>query len=183
MSHQPYEAYLIRREPLSSEQQHELNCHLNECETCSTLAGALVNLEDVFINSRTPEPAPGFTQRWQARLAGYRQKRQNRNLWLMTIGLFSLAGFIMLLLFLFHLQNLNIGYELSLMIARISRFVAEVRLSVNMFRSITSALPLIIPIMFLLIASALLSVTALTLTWFRAIIRLYSPIQERGNLS
>lgn len=182
MSHQPYENYLFSQEPLNSEQQHQFDSHLQECEQCSSLARAVAGLEEVFINSSTPDPEPGFTQRWQMRLKEYRYKQQQRKLWFMTVGLFSLAGLILLLIFLYHLQDINIAYELSHLIARVSRCVAEIRYSVNMLRSITRSLPFIIPIVFLFIATTIVAFTALTLTWFRAIIRLYSPIQERGNL-
>ncbi len=182
MSHQPYEGFLFKKEPLNANQQHLLSLHLQECEYCSSLACALANLEEAFINSPATEPAPGFTNRWQTCLIEFRQKRQKRNLWLMTIGLFSLSGFILLFIFLYHLQYINIAYELSHLIARVSRFTAEVRFTVNMVRSITSTMPVMLPIMFLLTASTLFAITALTLTWLRAIIKLYSPIQKRGNL-
>ncbi len=183
MSHQPYEEYLFRKEPLNAEQQHQLNSHLKDCEHCSSLAGTFANLEEMFTNSPTPEPTPGFTQRWHVRLKEYRTKQQRRNLWFMTIGLFFLSGLILLFLFFYHIQFINVAYELSLLIARVSRFAAEVRFSINMFRSVSSTLPLAIPIILLLTTSTLLAFTALTITWFRVIVRLYSPIQKRGNLS
>ena len=182
MSHQPYEYFLFTKEPLNAEQQHQLNLHLQECEYCNALTGALADLEEVFINSSAPEPAPGFTIRWQARLKENHDKQQRRKLWFMTIGLFALAALMLLFIFLYHLQYINIAYELSHLIARVSRFAAEVRFSVKMFHSITSTLPFVIPIILFLSASTLLAITVLTLTWLRAIIRLYSPIQERGNL-
>lgn len=183
MSHQPYERFLFTKEALNNKQQNQLKHHLQECDNCHTLADALVSLEDLFSNSPTPQPAPGFTQRWQSRLVESHQKRQNRNLWLMTFGLFMLAAVILLFIFFLHLPFINMAYELSQFIARISRITAEVRYSFNIIRSITSNLPFIIPIIILLTPSTFLAITALIFTWFRAIIKLYAPIQERGKLS
>lgn len=183
MSHQPYERFLFSKESINNEQQTQLNHHLQDCDDCHTLASALVRMEELFSNTPTPQPAPGFTQRWQSRLVETNKKRQNRNLWLMTFGLLSLAGVILLLLFLLHLASINMAYELSQLIARVSRLTAQVRYSFNIIRSITSNLPSIMPILILLTPSTFLAITALILTWFRAIIKLYSPIQERGKLS
>jgi len=183
MSHQPYERFLFTKEALNQEQQNKLNHHLQECDNCLTLAEALANLEELFSSSPTPQPAPGFTQRWQSRLLESDQKRQNRNLWLMTFGLFALAGAILLFLFFLHLPFINMAYEVSQLIARISLITAEVRSSLNIIRSITSNLPFIIPIIILLTPSTFLAITAVLFAWFRAVFKLYSPIQERGNMS
>ena len=183
MSHQPYERIIFTKEALPKEQQNQLNLHLQDCENCHTLAYALGSLEKLFSNSPTPSPAPGFTQRWQSRLNERHNKQQIRNLWLMTFGLFTLAGVILLCLFFLHLPYINMAYELSQLIARISRLAAEVRNSFTIIRSITSDLPFIIPVILLITPSTLLAITALIFAWFKAIIKLYSPIQERGKLS
>jgi hypothetical protein len=183
MSHQPFETFLLSKETINAQQQQQLDRHLTSCEPCSTLAAALTDLDELFANSPAPNPAPGFTQRWQVRLSAYRQKRQNRNLWFMAIGLFSLAWLIILLILTYHLQSINLAYELSQWIARASRLTAEVRSSLNLFHSLINFLPFMIPIMLVFGSGTLLALTALTLTWFSAIFKLYSPIRERGNLS
>lgn len=183
MSHQPYENFLFSEETINSEQKQMLELHLGECEYCSSLVDAMTNLEELFSSCPAPDPAPGFTQRWQARLNEYRQKRHSRNLWLMTMGLFTLAGFIILLVLTYHLQNFNLVYEFSHGIARASRFIAEVRSSLSLFRSLVTTLPFIIPIILVSGSGTLLALSILTITWFLTIIKLYSPIQERDNLS
>jgi hypothetical protein len=183
MSHQPYETFLFSKETLNAQQQQQLNWHLTSCEPCGALAAALIDLDELFTNSPAPNPASGFTQRWQARLSAYRQKRQKRNLWFMTIGLFSLGWLIILLILTYHLQSINLAYELSQWIARASRLIAGVRSSLNLFYSLTNVLPLMIPIMLVFGSGTLLALTALTITWFNAIFKLYSPLRERGNIS
>jgi len=181
MSHQPYETFLFSNETINAQQQQQLDRHLARCEPCSSLAAALTDLDELFSNSPALDPAPGFTQRWQVRLSADHQKRQNRNLWLLTIGLFVLAWLIIVFILTYHLQYINLAYELSQLIARVSRFTAEVRSSLSLFRSLINTLPFMIPIMLVFGSGTLLALTALTLTWFSAIIKLYSPIQKRGK--
>lgn len=183
MSHQPYETYLFSEADINAEQQQQLDLHLRQCDHCSTLAAALADLDKAFNNSPTPEPAPGFTERWHILLSEHRQKRQSRSLWLMTIGLFTCAVLILTFILIYHLQHINWAYELSQFVARLSLFTAEIRFSIYFFRSLSNILPFIIPIMLVFGTGTLFAVTALILFWFRTIIRLYSPIQERGNLS
>lgn len=183
MSHQPFESLLFAEQPLSAEQQNSLEAHLKECNHCSELADALMHLEETFAASIAPPPAPGFSQRWLSRLSAKRLERQTRNLWLMTIGLFSCATLILLVIALLNINQLNWAYELSQFIARVSVVAAQMRQIVHIIQLITSTLPFIAPVLLIFGIGALFAVSALVVTWFSSIVNLYSPIKERGNLS
>lgn len=183
MSHQPYETYLFSGEPLNPDQQSSLEAHLLTCEGCAHLAHAMDHLDQAFFNSTAPSPKPGFTDRFQVRLAARRQERQTRNLWLMTIGLFTLAGLIISTILLLHLNQINWAYELTQFIARTSLLAAQIRQFLNFLKPLRVALPLFIPFMLTLMTTALASISVIFVIWFQSLIKLYTPVQERGPLS
>jgi hypothetical protein len=81
MNHQPFRNWLVSDEQLSVEQARSLQDHLAECEACSQLESSWVEIEQQIRASTQVVPAPGFTHRWQARLAEYETRRQNRQGW------------------------------------------------------------------------------------------------------
>lgn len=182
MSHQPYETFLFTDEPLTPEQRHSLDSHLMECAHCRALADALLSVDQVLAGSPEPEPAAGFTQRWYARLSEHRHERQQRNLWLMTLGLFALAGLILLILALLHLLHFNWAYEFSRFIASFSLCAARIRHISSIMRSLTESLPFILLMMILFGIGTVLTASALTVTWFSSLIRLYSPMDLKGPI-
>lgn len=182
MSHQPYETFLFADEPLTQEQQQSLDNHLKECEHCRALAGALLSVDQALIGSTVPAPAPGFTERWYARLSTDRLERQRRSLWMMTLGLFALAGLIVLILALLHLLHFNWAYEFSQFIANFSLFAARLRRVSTIMRSLAESLPFILPMMVLFGVGTLFATSALTVTWFSSLVRLYSPVHLKGQL-
>lgn len=183
MSHQPYETYLFSGETLSADQHSHLEAHLMTCEQCAHLAHAMTHLDVTFSNSSAPSPANGFTDRFQARLTAHRQKQLSRNLWLMALGFLILAGLIISIIMLLHLNQINWAYEITQIIARTSLLAAKTRQFLNFLKPFRSALLLFIPLMLFLMTTSLASVGAIFAFWFRSIIRLYSPAQERGHLS
>ena len=80
MSHQPFENWLFSEEPLDSEQQNLMNTHMEECEYCRSLAKALDQVEGMLSSQVTPDPLPGFVQRWQDRLVVVRQGQRYQRL-------------------------------------------------------------------------------------------------------
>ena len=181
MSHQPYETYLFSGEILSEDQQSSLDAHLIACEQCAHLTHAMKRLDEAFFNSPAPSTPLGFTERFQTRLTAYRQKRQVRNLWLMTICLFAFASLTGLTMILLNLYHFNWAYELSQSIARVSLLAAQVRQVMMIMKSLVNALPIAVPMLFLFGSVAVFGICTLVITWFSTMIRLYSPIHERGN--
>ncbi len=86
MNHQPFESWLLDDLPLASEQRRELDSHLRTCPRCTALAETGLALRA----PRMVTPAPGFTQRFQARLEARRLAERRQRLW--GLILFSVTG-------------------------------------------------------------------------------------------
>lgn len=90
MNHQPFETWLLEEEPLTMQQDRELQSHIRTCTSCSAIADSNLALH----STRLIEPVKGFTDRFQTRLADWR-KRQIRRQALGTVVL-VLAGVVAL---------------------------------------------------------------------------------------
>lgn len=93
MNHQPFEEWLLNEEPITPEQKRELDVHLRSCAYCS----ALVETGDILHLAKMASPAPGFTARFQVRLAEHKIADRRRKLW--GAGWFILGGLSLLLWF------------------------------------------------------------------------------------
>jgi len=182
MSHQPFESWLFSDEPLESEQSEALKSHLKQCEECNQVSTAFNEVVEVISTSNTPEPRPGFTQRWYQHLSAYQEKRQEQRIWVFILVLFALATLIFLGLFLVNLTNFNWSYGLGQFIANFSLFAARGKQIIRATRSITIAFPILIPIMFVFGVGSLSAIFALIITWFSSIIRIYQPVKEGVQL-
>lgn len=178
MSHQPFETWIFSDESLEPEQQTQLASHLSECEHCRTKSDNLSAIHSMFMSSTSPGPSPGFTQRWHARLSIHRQKRQQNRLWVFALSLLGLGSLIFLALILHSLMNMNWTFVISLFIANLSLFAARIRNFLNFVNSFVDAFPFLIPIIIIFGVGGLSVMTALIVTWFSSIIRLYQPDQE-----
>lgn len=182
MSHQPFETWLFADEELTPQKNHTLASHLQDCEDCRKLSDALHQVTDVMASSKDPLPVPGFTQRWQQRLIIHRHQKQQRRMWLMTIGLFAIAGFILTALLFLNHQTVNWVYELSQFIANFSLAAAKANQAWSILQSITGALPILIPIGIVLGFGLLSAMSVMVITWIRSLVRLYKPIKEGVQL-
>jgi len=68
MRHQPFETWLLFDDPLTPDQARALDEHLRACETCQALGHSWRSVASLFQASPDLEPAPGFANRWKARL-------------------------------------------------------------------------------------------------------------------
>lgn len=91
MNHLPFETWLLNDLPVTLEQQRELDLHLRDCAHCTALAETGRLLKNVKMTS----PAPGFTARFQARLAERKVAERRRRVW--GAFLFGLGGLSLLL--------------------------------------------------------------------------------------
>jgi hypothetical protein len=180
MSHQPFENWLFSDEPIEPEQSKALKSHLEQCKQCNQLSIALGRVTESISTSSTPLPNPGFTARWYQRLSEYRQKQQERRIWLAILGLLTLASLILLGLFFINLTNFNFSFGVGQFVANISLIAVRIKRLLHIVRSITNAFPAIVPIMFIFGVGSLSAIFALMVTWFSTIIRLYQPVEERG---
>ena len=85
MNHQPFRDWLLSEEKLSAQQSHGLQEHLQSCDSCKQIEAAWMEVESTFHKIPQVSPEPGFTTRWQAHLADYQLRKQQRGGWV-TIG-------------------------------------------------------------------------------------------------
>lgn len=85
MNHQPFETWLLSKEPLSPEQAKTLQSHLTDCLSCRRLSASWSEVEQLLRAVPPAQPAPNFALRWQTRLAAReveeRIREQRRQSW------------------------------------------------------------------------------------------------------
>lgn len=181
MSHQPFESWIFSQDPLEIEQKHDLEAHLASCQSCAQLSAALTEMEKTFHDSPALSPAPGFTQRWQTRLALARQQRQQKRMWLLTLGLFGAATLTLVVLFLLNQPQINLAYHFSQCVVSIARVTSFINQLWPTFQSLVTTLPILIPILLIFGTGSLIAMIVLIIAWFSSIIKLYQPAQEGVN--
>lgn len=90
MNHQHFEKKLLNDEHLTPEENRALQSHLRDCAICSALADANLTLRNVTMET----PAPGFANRFTARLAAQRKAQKRRYIFGGLILLLSGAGLL-----------------------------------------------------------------------------------------
>jgi hypothetical protein len=137
MKHQPFESWLYERETLSQDQTRDLKNHLEICERCSTLATAWMDIEGQLFSASLIAPAPGFSQRWRARLAGHQRQVNQRQMSAMLLTT-SIGLAVLSVLFGAELLSLVQPVVPTLMAwgGKVANFVANL----NLFRLIMGIL-------------------------------------------
>jgi hypothetical protein len=88
MDHRPFEDWLLDNQTLTNDQKRQLNSHLAGCTSCTALAEVNLALKSV----RLAEPAAGFTDRFQVKLADRKMAIRRRNFWGFAILSLSVGG-------------------------------------------------------------------------------------------
>jgi hypothetical protein len=91
MNHRPFEDWLLNDQPLTPTEKRDLDAHIHTCKYCAALAETGLELRSV----RMVSPMPGFTARFQMRLATQRMADRRRRLWGLIVLL--VGGFGLLL--------------------------------------------------------------------------------------
>ena len=78
MNHRPFEDWLLDDQPLTPQQQRDLQSHILNCGSCAAIAESNLALHV----TRRLQPAAGFTERFHVRLAA--RRRQQR--WQQIVG-------------------------------------------------------------------------------------------------
>ncbi len=78
MTHRPFEDWLLDDQPLTPQQQRDLQAHVRSCPACTAIAESNLALHA----TRLVSPAAGFADRFQVRLA----KRRREQRWRQVIG-------------------------------------------------------------------------------------------------
>jgi hypothetical protein len=91
MNHQPFEEWLLNEKLISPRERLDLDAHLRICSYCSALAETGKALRVV----KKVSPVPGFSARFQARLALQKAAERRRKRW--GAILFTFGGLVMLM--------------------------------------------------------------------------------------
>jgi hypothetical protein len=95
MKHQLYENWILMDEELNQEQQRDLHGHLKQCSQCQALYQASHQITHLFKTTPEPTLAAGFSTRWLEQIEKA-EKRKNRLILFVTLGVISLATIILL---------------------------------------------------------------------------------------
>jgi hypothetical protein len=93
MDHRPFEGWLLDNQQLDADEKRQLNTHLQVCSSCTALAEVNLALKSV----KMAEPAEGFADRFQLRLAAQKKTMRRRNFWgflVLTLSVLSVLTFI-----------------------------------------------------------------------------------------
>jgi len=90
MNHRPFEYWLLEDQPLTGEQERELQAHLRGCTSCAAIAESNLALH----STRMVSPAEGFVSRFEIHLA--RQRKTARVRQIFGALIFVLAGLALL---------------------------------------------------------------------------------------
>ena len=99
MGHQPYESWLISKEPLHSEDERKLQEHIASCDTCRQLSYSWAEVQSMFQEPQFVSPNPGFTGRWQSRLVEFQlletELKQKRTSWIFFAAMAGAATILL----------------------------------------------------------------------------------------
>jgi hypothetical protein len=147
MNHQPFKDWLLSEERLEAEQAQALQQHLRECADCRQIESAWADAHALIQRAPDAAPVPGFTTRWQARLAARRLQEQRRQAW---AAIAVTGGVAFLLLVLFGTQVLNLlsspAQWLLLWVSRLTSLLSLYGVIQELFYAlgqVTPAVPLI----------------------------------------
>ena len=115
MKHQQFENWILQDNVLDRNEHRELQMHLKQCSQCNALYQAISQVTHLFRTSPPPEPKPDFKTRWVIR-AERAEKRKNRLILGITLGVISLATFILLV---------SVGFQLNTVAAKFPRMLLE----------------------------------------------------------
>lgn len=90
MNHRPFEDWLLNEQRLTPAEKQDLDAHLRACKQCAALAESGLELRA----ARMVSPAPGFTMRFQQRLAARRIAERRRMLFGLIVLLVAGGGLL-----------------------------------------------------------------------------------------
>lgn len=170
MGHQPFETWMLSGESLPPEQEQQLQEHLNTCQVCQDLSSAWNEVDELLRTSPLKNPSPGFTARWQSRLAAVENvellKRQRRNTWLF-FGI-SAGAAIMVLIFMIVQYFTSVQAPVQTFISGLTLwagFITLVNAAEVAFIPMVELLLVSVPVYWWLIFSALVGIAVLLSTF------------------
>lgn len=163
MSHQPFEAWILDNEPLSTEERRTLQAHLATCGQCQRLERRWQAVHQELRGHRMVAPALGFTQRWVASLAERKIREQRKQAWRIFVGLLGGALFILLVLGSYTMATTTPSEWLASLVRMASSSTVFVEYAVFVVQSWLQSTPRALHIALWMYLT--LTLCALTLTW------------------
>lgn len=114
MKHLQFENWILQDSILDQEHHRELQTHLKQCSQCLNLHQATHQIKHLFKNAPVPESQPGFSTRLMRRIQKV-ERRKNRLIMGITLGVISLATFTMLVSVGFQLNSAAAGFPQMLL--------------------------------------------------------------------
>ncbi|MFV1948575.1 MAG: hypothetical protein ACC633_01430 [Anaerolineales bacterium] len=170
MKHQQFENWILQDSILDQEHHRELQTHLKQCSQCLNLHQATHQIKHIFKNAPVPESQPGFSSRLMRRIEKL-ERRKNRLILGITLGVISLATFTMLVSVGFQLNSAAAGFPQMLL--EMITLVANWFVFLNQLNNIIAPLfrvsiKLISPVWLYTIG---ISISGITAAWIFAISR------------
>lgn len=170
MKHQQFENWILQDSILDQEHHRELQTHLKQCSQCLNLHQATHQIKHLFKNAPVPESQPGFSTRLMRRIEKV-ERRKNRLIMGITLGVISLATITMLVSVGFQLNSAAAGFPQMLL--EMITLVANWFVFLNQLNNIIAPLfrvsiKLISPIWLYTIG---ISISGVTAAWIFAISR------------
>lgn len=146
MNHQPYESWILDETTLSLAEQRQMKDHLDSCAACRKLATGWIAARRSMRAAPPARPAPGFTGRFQARLAERRalqHQLQARRFVLITTTASMLALFALMAYLAF---TTSFATLLVNALGLATRLVIQWNNAQQVIMSLWHALPIYIPV-------------------------------------
>ncbi|MEA3350965.1 MAG: zf-HC2 domain-containing protein [Chloroflexota bacterium] len=150
MKHQPFETWLLLDDPLEPEQIQALDDHLRTCQHCRQLRDAWAGAAALLHDAPAPEPAPGFTQRWQERLKKDRRKeiatRYRWQSWIILILIANVVSVLAIVLGLEFFATYDSLIEVLLFwVYRLTSLLTLVNILQDIITTLLNVLPELLP--------------------------------------
>lgn len=171
MNHQPFEDWLLAEEPLSADEQRRLDEHLAACPGCTRLAEAWGSTRAVLAAAPLAAPAPGFSQRWEARLVKERAARLRRR----TLGISGLLVMALALLAWggISMQGLSLTDAFTGLLYNLTYLVARALQTQALFTRLLGSVSPSLPVLVWVLAATTFSI--LSLLWAFTLWRIIVP--------
>ncbi len=145
-THLPFEEWVLDRNALSQEEEQALQEHLQHCPSCKEFEESLQEMESRLKAQTMLSPEPGFTQRWQARLAHERERNQMRQTYAFLAVTTGGAALLMLAMGILLIPVLRSPYPYLLALAyQLTLVVAFINGAVEVVASLIGAVLRVVP--------------------------------------
>ena len=161
MEHQLFETWIIDEIELTADQSEALAAHLKECPTCRQLSQSWKKVAARLEAAPAAQPAPGFSQRFQASLAERRLHQQQ--LQIRRLLLFLVLGSI-LSFFTLVVLTLTSASPVDLIVSglqNLTQLFVNFEILQHGVVSLFSSVPLIIPVALWIVVTSAFAILAL----------------------